>query len=247
MKAFGTVVFGLFLFFFASSLCLAGERKLEIGTTEWPPYYGQDLQNGGFMTEIVVEAFKRVGYDAEIKFMPWKRALEGAKAGKHDGLYTVWYRKEREEWFVFSDPLPANEVGFYKRKDKNISFEIFADLKPYTIGVVRGYALPPGFDEASLKTSLAKDDEENLRKLHKGRVDLVLTDKITGKFILDTSIPDAVSDLEWLDPPLHVDIQYLVFSKMAGDYAARLVAFNRGLAEIKADGTLKAIMAKHGF
>jgi polar amino acid transport system substrate-binding protein len=72
-------------------------------------------------------------------------------------------------------------------------------------------------------------------------------DKITGKFILDTSIPDAVSDLEWLDPPLHVDIQYLVFSKMAGDYAARLVAFNRGLAEIKADGTLKAIMAKHGF
>ncbi len=246
MKAFGTVVFGL-VFSLASSLCLAGERKLDIGATEWPPYYGKDLQNGGFMTEIVVEAFKRTGYDAEITFMPWKRALEGAKAGKHDGLYSIWYRKEREEWFVFSDPLPANEIVFYKRKDRNISFETFEDLKPYTIGVVRGYASPPGFDEASLNTSLAKDDEENLRKLHKGRVDLVLTDKITGKFIADTRMPDAAPDLEWLDPPLHVEIQYLVFSKKAGDYAARLVAFNLGLAEIRADGTLTAIMAKHGF
>ena len=60
MKAFGTVVFGLALSL-ASSFCLAGERKLDIGTTEWPPYYGKDLQNGGFMTEIVVEAFKRAG------------------------------------------------------------------------------------------------------------------------------------------------------------------------------------------
>ena len=60
MKAFGTVVFGLALSL-ASSLCLAGERKLDFGTTEWPPYYGKDLQNGGFMTEIVVEAFKRAG------------------------------------------------------------------------------------------------------------------------------------------------------------------------------------------
>ena len=78
MKTFGSVVFALALSL-ASSLCLAGERKLEIATTEYPPYYGKDLENGGFMTEIVVEVFKRAGYDAEIKFLPWKRALEGRR------------------------------------------------------------------------------------------------------------------------------------------------------------------------
>jgi polar amino acid transport system substrate-binding protein len=247
MKTFWSVVFALALSL-ASSLSLAGEGKLEIAATEYPPYYGKDLENGGFLTEIVVEALKRAGYDAEIKFLPWTRAFEGTKAGKHDGLYSVWYRKEREEWCVYSDPIPpANETGFYKRKDKDISFKTIEDLKPYTIGVGRGYGLPPGFEEASLKISRVKDDEVSLRKLHKGRVDLVLTDRILAKFIIDTKIPEAVTDLEWMDPPVQVEIQHLVFSKKAGDYAARLVAFNRGLAEIKADGTLKAIMAKHGF
>ncbi len=247
MKIFGSVVFALALSL-TNSLCLAGERKLEIATTEYPPYYGKDLENGGFMTEIVVEALKRAGYDVEIKFLPWKRALEGIKAGKHDGLYTVWYRKEREAWLVYSDPIaPANEVGFLKRKDEDISFKTIEDLKPYTIGVTRGYALPPGFDQASLKISWEKDDEVSLRKLHKGRVDLVLTDRILGKFIIDTKIPEAVPDLVWLDPPVLVEFQHLVFSKKAGNFAMRLANFNRGLAEIEADGTLNAIITRHGF
>ncbi len=247
MKIFGSVVFALALSL-TNSLCLAGERKLEIATTEYPPYYGKDLENGGFMTEIVVEALKRAGYDAEIKFLPWMRAMEGIKAGKHDGLYTVWYRKEREAWFVYSDPIaPANEVGFYKHKNKDISFKTIEDLKPYTVGVTRGYALPPGFDQASLKISWEKNDEVSLRKLHKGRVDLVLADKILGKFIIDTKIPESVPDLVWLDPPVLVESQHLVFSKKAGNFAMKLADFNRGLAEIEADGTLSAIVARHGF
>ena len=225
----------------------AEQRTLNIAATEYPPYYGKDLENNGFMSEIIVTAFNRSGHDIDIQFLPWKRALEGTKAGKHDGLFTVWYRKEREEWFVFSNPLPANELGFYRRKDQDISFTSFDNLKPYTIGIVRGYVSPPGFDEAGLKTSLAKDDEENLRKLHKGRVDLVLTDKIVGRHIISTKIPDAVSELEWIDPPAHTDIQYLVISKKAKDYAAILADFNTGLAEIEADGTVQAIMTKHGF
>ena len=125
----------------------------------------------------------------------------------------------------------------------------FADkaARFYTIGLARGYVLPPGFDEVSLKLSRVKDDEMSLRKLHKGRVDLVLTDKIVGKYIIETKIPDAVPDLEWLDPPLTVEFNYVVFSKKAGDYAAKLTDFNRGLAEIKADGTLATIAAQHGF
>lgn len=225
----------------------AAGRTLDIAATEWPPFYGKDLKNNGFMTEIIREAFKRADYEADVKFLPWKRALEGTKSGKHDGLYTVYHRKEREEWFVFSDPLPANVWGFYRRKGSNISFEKFNDLQPYTIGVVRGYVVPPGFEEAKLKTALAKDDEENLRKLHKGRLDLVLTDKIVAKHIIDTKIPDAMSTLEWLDIPVSTEIQYLVFSKKASDYKTILAEFNKGLAAMTADGTLKSIMARHGF
>ena len=229
------------------SPAFAAERTLNLAATEFPPYYGKDLEGNGFLTEIIREAFSRSGYDTKIKFLPWKRALEGAKRGKYDGLFSVWHRPEREEWFVFSDPLPANELVFFKHKNKDISFGSYEDVSPYTIGVVRGYALPPGFEEAGLKTALANDDEQNLRKLHKGHLDLVLVDKIQAQYIIGSTFPEAAAELEWLDPAVHVDVQYLVISKKAADHEALLADFNAGLAAITADGTLKAIMAKHGF
>ena len=247
MKALGAVAVGLAIAF-AGSVCLADGKKLNVVADNYPPYYGKELRNGGVLTEIVVRAFKRAGYDVEIKFVPWKRALEGAKAGKHDGLFTLWYREEREEWFVYSDPIsPPSEIGFYKRKDKDVSFKTFEDLKPYRVGVGRGYATPPGFEEASLKTSLAKDDEENLRKLHKGRVDLALTDKLVARYIINTKIPDAIPDLEWLPPALHVETNHFAISQKAEDFNTKIADFNRGLAAIEADGTLETIIAEHGF
>lgn len=247
MKTFGSVVFG-FALTLVGSLSFASEKTLEIVADNYPPYYGEDLPNGGVLTEIIVEAFRRTGYELKIKWVPWKRAVEGAKAGKYDGIYTLWYRDERTAWFAYSDPIPpASETGFYKSREKDISFETFEDLKPYTIGVGRGYVRPPGFDEASLTTSLAKDDEENLRKLRKGRVDLALTDKIVAKYIIDTNMPDAISDLEWLPPALHVETNHFAISRKAKDFNMKLADFNRGLTALVADGTLQAIIAEHGF
>ncbi len=52
---------------------------------------GKDLEGHGFRTELIIEAFARVGHDVTVKFLPWKRALESVKSGKYDGLFTVWY------------------------------------------------------------------------------------------------------------------------------------------------------------
>jgi polar amino acid transport system substrate-binding protein len=246
-NAFAVIALGLAIGF-ADSDCKADDKKLSIVADNYPPYYGKGLRNGGVLTEIVAKAFKRAGYEVEINFVPWKRALEGAKAGKHDGLFTLWYRKEREAWFIYSNPIsPASEIGFYKRKDSDISFKAFEDLKPYMIGVGRGYATPPGFKEASLKTSLAKDDEENLRKLHKGRIDLALTDKLVAKYIISSRLPDAAPDIAWLPPTLHVETNHFAVSRKVKGFNTIIADFNRGLAAIEADGTLKAIIAKHGF
>ena len=141
------------------------DRVLSIAATEYPPFYGSELQDKGFMTEIIRAALDRKGYKAEIFLLTWKRALSQTQEGRYDGLLSIWYRKDREEWFVFSDPLPANEPVFFKHKNSDISSSDLEALKPHTIGVVRGYAPPPGFDEAGQKTQPAKDDEENLRKL----------------------------------------------------------------------------------
>jgi polar amino acid transport system substrate-binding protein len=223
-------------------------KQVMLAATEYPPYYGELLPDQGVITEIIRAAFKQAGYDVKVKFLPWKRALEMTRKGEFDALFTGWYRKAREQWFAFSDPLPiSNEIGFYKRKDRNISYKTIEDLRPYKIGVVRGYSNPLEFEQAKLATEEVTEDRLNIQKLAVGRIDLVLIDKIIGRHIMDTELPESAQKLEWLDPPLRKDDQYLLFSKIVDDYREKIADFNRGLRQIIEAGIVKAIVAKHDF
>jgi len=238
---------GILLCFIYSLPTVAHENKVVLAYVEYPPYYGQSLENGGPITEIIVQAFNQVGYEVKLKFVPWARGLEGAKRGTYDGLFTAWYREEREEWFVFSAPLPPNEIGFYKRKGVSIKFNSFEDLKPYKIGIVRGHVNPLGFKETNLKTSVAATDIENLHLLTMSRIDLALTDKALGRYIIRTELRGKENKLEWIGPPVEVVNQYLMISKQARDFKIKLEAFNLGLKKLTESGELNKILAKHGF
>lgn len=199
------------------------------------------------MTEIVIEAFNRGGYVSDVAFLPWKRAFEGTRDGKYDALFTMWYREEREEFFLFSDPLPSNELVLLVRAGDDAKFEGYDKLKGKTIGVVRGYAAPPGFEEAKLKVSEARDDEENLRKLLRGRIDMALTDRIVAQHIINTKMESDAEKIGWMEPPVHVDVQYMVVPKAVDNSETLMESFNASLAAMTEDGTLKKIMGKHGF
>ena len=62
---------------------------------------------------------------------------------------------------------------FYKRKDSPLSFQPASDLKPYTIGIGRGYANPSEIFAAGLTTEEGNSDDES-QKLFLKRIDLVL-------------------------------------------------------------------------
>ena len=224
------------------------ERQVLLAATNYPPYYGATLRNQGVITEIIREAFKHSGYETVIRFLPWKRALEATRRGEFDALYSAWYRENRTQWFDFSDPLPiSNQIGFFKRIDRAISYRSIEDLRPYTIGIVRGYSNPVEFDQAGLNTEAVTDDRLNMKKLAIGRIDLVLIDRVIGQYIIDTELPESANLLEWLDPPLKTDDQYLIFSKNVSDFAVKRAAFNRGLRHIIETGKAGKIIARHGF
>ncbi|MEO0486702.1 MAG: transporter substrate-binding domain-containing protein [Pseudomonadota bacterium] len=231
----------------ATSSTPSGAEPLSIAATEWPPFYGAEMEDGGFMTQIVVEAFARTGRDTEVDFLPWKRAFEGTKDGKFDALFTMWHRPEREKHFIFSDALPSNELVFLVRSGASVDFQGYEAMKNIDIGVVRGYAPPPGFEDAGLKVSEARDDEENLRKLLRGRVDAVLTDRIVAQHIINTTFEDQADEFAWMSPPVHVDVQYMVVPKVNQDSEELMASFNSALSAMTNDGTLAAIMADHGF
>ena len=249
MKAFWVFLVSLLMIGGMSPVTgLAEPQHVFLTATEYPPYYGQTLENYGWISEIIVTAYQRVGYEVTIKFYPWKRAITMVEDGECDGLFTVWYRPEREAKMAFSTPLPPNELVFYKRKIDPIRFTTFEALKPYLIGMVRGYVYPPAFEHATyLKREEVTEDIQNLKKLVANRVDLIIIDKGMAKYLIKTMLPEAQDKLEWLEPAIEISPQYLVISKQASDYQRKLDDFNRGLAQLMQEGGLEKIRTKYGY
>lgn len=241
------LLLGIFICLVHPLPALAYENKVVLAYVEYPPYYGKSLENGGPVAEIIVQAYNKVGYGVTLKFVPWARGLKGTKLGTYDGLFTAWYSKDREQWFVFSDPLLPNELGFYKRKGESIKFDSFEDFRPYKIGIVRGHIYPLGFKEADLKTYEAATDKENLLLVLMNRIDLALTDRALGRYIIKTELQGQGNKLEWIAPPIEVRKQYLIISKQAKGFKEKLEAFNLGLKKLTESGEMNKILIKHGF
>jgi polar amino acid transport system substrate-binding protein len=222
-------------------------ETVTLASTEYPPYYGSTLPQGGVIAEIARQALQRTGYELHIEWYPWARALKTAQAGRVDGLLGVWRSAERERWLAYSQPLPANQVGFYKRVDSTITFETMSDLKDRRVGVVRGYVNPKAFDDARLTTDDATDDTMNLRKLGGRRVDLILIDKGVANYLLQTVVPDLQGQLMWVEPAIEVFPLYVGFVRSSERHERLLRAFNRGLKEMERDGTLQRLVTDAGL
>ncbi len=256
---------------FGTVATMAEQKKVTLATLEWEPYIGSKMSRNGLTAEIVVEAFKRVGYTVDIKFHPWTEALKLGEAGKVDGIFPAYHSKGREAHFLFSEPFAESPLGFYKksaavagpnisqlkRADENIVFPedprvdqtaVLNMMKQYTFGVVKGYVNTPEFDAATfLKKVESASDEENLRNLINGRVDLIFIDRYAAKNIIVKKFPWHLQDYEFMEPALAAKPLYIGFSKKAAGHQQKLKDFNRGLKLARKDGLLERLTDKYGL
>lgn len=241
-----------------SSQALAAQtRTVSLVTSDWEPYIGEKLPGKGYVYEIVVDAFRSVGYQVDITFYPWARALNEAESGRADALFPEYFDEGRQTLFAFSHSFPGGPVGFLARKDSRIIFpadprkepaKVFQGMQQYSFGVVRGYVNTKAFDAATfLKKDEATSDEQNIQKLQMRRTDLIFIDRFAAQYLLKTKFSTFASDLEFLNPPLEVKSLYLAFSRKAPGYEQKLQAFNEGLAKLQKAGAIKTIMKKYGF
>ena len=234
-------------FIFTASSAMAG-KKVVLASLDWEPYIGQNLKNQGYVAELVKEAFKRKGYDLEIKYMPWARVIKMAKKGKYDGYFPEYFAEELKTDYKVSSAFPGGPLGFFKRKGDKIKYNSIKDLIPYKIGVVRGYVNTKEFDDAGyLKKEEANDDITNFKKLLKKRLDIVVADKFVGKYVVAKNNPTDLQYIEFIDPPLENKDLYVCISKKTPNAGIIYKAFEEGLKEIIADGTVDKILTKHGF
>lgn len=244
-RKIGAIVTVLFIINLSIIKSNAYSKEVSIATINFEPYYGEKMQNDGFIAEIVREALKSIGLSCCLKYYPWARAVKTVQSGKAEILMTLWYRKDREKYFYYSSPLPSNKIVFYRKIGTFHTFNGWESLKKYTIGGVRDYTYPEQFK--SLDMQYTRNDVLNMKKLGAGRIDLIIIDEAQAKYHLDTQLSDLISKIEAIDPPIEVKHQYLGISKQIKNPGKLLSDFNTGLVRITESGLLKKIRDKHGY
>lgn len=219
----------------------AAARPVVLTTTEYSPYCSAALPRGGVLVDLAVAALRQAGHTAEVRFMPWARALSLGQQGEVDGVLCIWKSPAREQDFLFSDPLVTSRIMLCRRPGPGPErFTSFTDLPRATVGVVRGYVLPPGLASAAVPTSEVTSDLQGLRMLMAGRFDFMLMDeRVAQQLMVDHT---DLQGIRCLEPALQTPEQFMALSRKVPDAAAIIDAFNQALRRMAARGELQKIL-----
>lgn len=238
-----------YLFFFSLFSSYSWSQEISMVTADWEPFYSSTYESGGVVTELANAAFERVGHTTTIEWYPWLRAMKLVTHGKADVALGGYYSSKRAKTYHFSNPLFTINIGFVALKELNITkYKNLNSLKNYSIGTMRGWAYTDEFDKADfLKKDYVVNQIVATRMLFAKRVDMIAISVPVFQHEAKLLGYHDMSDVVVLSPLLDSKELYLMFSLSNPDHLQLADDFNRGLAEIRADGTFEKIMARHNF
>ncbi len=161
-------------------------EKLIVVAEPWPPYDYYRLENGkvvprGINLGVTVKILEEMGYDVEVRFMPWERCLMAVKMGLADVVVSASKTNDREKYFLYPDePLSYSlNVLFYRR---GLNLRNWDDLEKLRLAYVDSYYYGGLFDNLPVVKVNVRTSVQGFLMLKNGRVDLVIEDYRVGKY-----------------------------------------------------------------
>lgn len=236
---------GLAIAFAGAAPFAWGKESLRLTCNDFPPHKiehpGSNAQRG-FDIDIISEAFRRTGWSLEITYMPWKRALEFAARDEFDGLCSCSRTPDREAALLFSDEMFAVSVGLFAFEPGALDGVAgIADLKGRRVGVVGGYNLEGELDAAGAKVSAVSTDQRALEMLLHGNVDVLYAYELPTRHFMRTRT--LIKKIEYQE--MRTNPYYLCLSRKSEKNEQAMADFNRALAEMKIDKTMRRILRRY--
>lgn len=217
-------------------------HALDVVTGTDRPWSMEFGHQKGYVNHLVSEAFHTAGYEVSFTFTMWKTAYREAEDGQYDAT-SFWTDTDRHsDDFHVSDPVMTKKLVFFKRKDTPaVTWNEFSDLGDLTIGAARQYPYTEAFwqaaEDGTLNLSIGPTNEQNMRKLMMGRVDLVIIEEMEGWTTLRGFDPDLPDRFEVVANPVKQTRGHVLFPKKHGERSRELVeAFNAALEKLTESG-----------
>lgn len=224
-------------------------ERITIAAFEYPPIY-QNAESKGLSGEIVIEAFKAAGIEAELRFYPVARMILNVADGKEVcgiGGSVLFEAPEIASEVRVSEVVQYVSQGFLYDSRKyplGFRFESLEDLKAYRIGVLYSSGIMKFLEKEKLRLEPSTSHKSAALQLHTGKVDLWAIVDLTGLMYVRELFPKDAHFYKNTRPFNRGDVS-LVCSKRRDPQQRYGEKFKKGLATIKRNGTYLRIMAKY--
>lgn len=230
----------------------AMEQGITFGITNDAPYNWRDEQTGkrrGIDYDITMAAAQRLGL-TKISFSegPWASMVPGLISKRFDYLITnIHLTPTRLQVIDFTIPVYFYADWLIVQKGNPKRLSTWASLKGHTVGAIRGENYVDWLDKRKdlAGVKVYKDFDEEIQDLSAGRVDAIIGDQPVYAWYLK-SHPDARIELVRDYVPQSDLSDWTRYGVRKEDNDLNN-AFSQVLAELKADGTLAAVMTRYGL
>ncbi|BBT19281.1 amino acid ABC transporter substrate-binding protein (PAAT family) [Pseudomonas sp. SLBN-26] len=230
---------GLITLSLAARAELPADYKVVLLTENFPPFnmavddknFARDDGIDGISTDIVREMFKRAGisYNLTLRF-PWDRLYRLTQEKPNYGLFSTTYTEERKPQFKWVGPLAKSGWVLLAAPGSTLSVKDLKSAGQYRIGAYKNDAVSQYLETQGLSPQNALRDQENVKKLEKGQIDLWATTDPVGRYLAKQ---EGVTGLQTVLRFNEVEL-YLAFNKDTPDEV--IERLQKALDQMRAEG-----------
>lgn len=191
---------------------LPADYQVVLLTENFPPFnmaeggknFAREQNIHGLSADIVREMFKRAGirYSLTLRF-PWDRIYKQAMNTPNHGLFSTSLSEARKPLFKWVGPIAQYQSVLVGLKDGGPRPTDLEQARAYRIGAYQSAAVSQHLERLGFKPLNALRDQENIRKLQRGQIDLWATSDPVWRFYakeqgvsgLDTALSFETSQL----------------------------------------------------
>jgi len=230
----------------ASTASSGGARVYVVGTdAQYAPFESQNEKGEivGFDIDVVKAVAAKAGIEVKFVNTPWEGIFNALNQGDRDLLVSaITITDQRKQSMDFSSPyFDAVQLMAVKADAKVSKFD---DLKPLKVGVQTGTTGDEVVGKLQGKTSANLRRFEStplaLKELEAGGLDAVVAD---NGVVINYVANNSGAKFKTVGDPSFSPEQYGIAVKKGN--AELLAKINKGLADIRADGTYDSIYKKY--
>ncbi|MBF0495656.1 MAG: transporter substrate-binding domain-containing protein [Deltaproteobacteria bacterium] len=222
----------------------ADQEIIEFGSSETPPLWSPALPEDGMAGEILHTISREINVRSIIRYIPIKRLRKDLKHN-HLGDPENFAGQEFSSFIVIA---VFRSSFFYYRPNhpQGITYRTLADLKGYTLGVMRGALEDRSyFEKLGIKVEESNSEISLFKKLKNGRIDLCAVIEVSGIFTINKLFPLDAHNFERIEIARSVQPLAIMFDKDYPGGGGLGKKYEAGLDKIISDGNYRQILEKY--